>query len=231
MIKFLKESLFHTTKTANSEDRLRKILGASQFPDESFYKFGEKYFDGGAGSLSYGTYKYDGRYTNSVIRIIDQFDLKETSRILELGCAKGYILYEFYKLGFSDLLGVDVSEYAILNAPEELQGKLRVGSVVNLSSILEFPQPYDFIFSKEMLPHLTSEEISTFFECLLKVASHETTMYFEIQTARNSVGLESILRYDPTHKSLMTPDEWVQFINEKMSGVKANILVFLKELF
>ncbi len=231
MITFINESLFHTTKTANSEDRLRKISFASQFPDKSFYKFGEKYFDGGAGSLSYGTYKYDGRYRDCVNKIIDQLALKKTSRILELGCAKGYILYEFYKLGFSDFMGVDVSEYAISSAPEELQDKLKVGSVVNLSSTLELPWHYDFIFSKEMLPHLTKEEIITFFEFLPMVASHKTIIYFEIQTAKDSVGLESIHKYDPTHKSLMTPEEWMVFINQNMSGVDANTLVFLKELF
>lgn len=231
MIKILRESLFHTTKTANSDDRLRKISDASQIPNENFYKFGKSYFDGGIGSLSYGAYKYDGRYKASVNKLIDQFHLNKCSSVLEFGCAKGYILYEFYKFGFNDLLGIDISEYAISNSPKELHDKLRIANVINFDSIIEQQKKFNFIFSKEMLPHLTKEEINIFFGHLPKIANHESIIYFEIQTARDSAGLEAIEKYDPTHKSLMTPIEWIQFFNKNIIGIDAKILIYLKELF
>lgn len=231
MIEFLKESLFHTKQTANSENRLQRLASASLLPDENFYKFGETYFDGGEGALSYGVYKYDGRYKECVEKIVAQFGLKKNSHILELGCAKGFILYEFYKLGFDSLYGIDVSEYAVSKAPEAIKSSLRVGSASDLELFLNLPNSFDFILAKEMLPHLTDVELNDLLEYLPRVTKPETVVYLEIQTAKNIKGLKSIKKYDPTHKLLRTPNEWMVLLNERMRGIDAKIQVFLKELF
>lgn len=231
MIVYLNKSLFHTRKTASPESRKKRTQYATKKPDEIFFKFGATYFDGGEGSLSYGAYTYDGRYKEAVENVIKKFNIKESDEILELGCAKGYLLYEFFKLGYYNVSGVDVSEYAILSAKEELKNKLKIGSVTEMDALLEKNKKYEFIFSKEMLPHLSSEELNNFFEYLPKIINSKSSLYFEIQTAKDSKGLESIRAYDPTHKSLMTPDAWKELLSEKLLGVEANIEIFLKELF
>ncbi|MCZ6806335.1 MAG: SAM-dependent methyltransferase, partial [Deltaproteobacteria bacterium] len=42
----------------------------------------------------YGGYRYDGRWTPVAERLIEQYDLQRNASILDVGCGKGYLLYE-----------------------------------------------------------------------------------------------------------------------------------------
>ena len=56
---------------------------------------------------------------------IKEYSLTNQSRILDIGCAKGFMLYDFTKkLGKIGIDGIDVSEYAISNALDEVRSNL-----------------------------------------------------------------------------------------------------------
>ena len=58
----------------------------------------------------YGGYKYiPGRWTKVAQEMIKRYDLKD-SKILDIGCGKGYLLYEFQRLlPNCEICGIDVS--------------------------------------------------------------------------------------------------------------------------
>ena len=83
-------------------------------------QFGKEFFDGER-LFGYGGYGYHPRFwTDTVARIRDYYDLAPDASILDVGCAKGFMLTDFKKLmPEATLAGIDVSEYAIENAHED----------------------------------------------------------------------------------------------------------------
>ena len=92
------------------DDRGRLITEAHR---AAARKFEVEYFDGDRLS-GYGGYNYHPRFwTDTVRRFRDHYGLAPSARVLDVGCAKGFMLHDF-KLLMPDLqvAGVDVSEYA-----------------------------------------------------------------------------------------------------------------------
>ena len=54
-------------------------------------QFGEMYFDGPR-DYGYGGYKYDGRWVAVAKDMIKHFDLKPGDKVLDVGCAKGFLV-------------------------------------------------------------------------------------------------------------------------------------------
>lgn len=91
---------------------------------EALFQFGREYYDDPV-FPGYGGYKYDGRWTPVAQRMIDFFGLPDGTKILDIGCAKGFLLHDFKLLNPTfRIRGVDISEYAIENAMPSVRGDL-----------------------------------------------------------------------------------------------------------
>lgn len=96
-------------------------------------RFGREFFDGDR-LCGYGGYRYHPRFwTDTVRRFKEFYALAEDAAVLDVGCAKGFMLHDF-KLLMPRLAiaGVDVSEYAIENAIETVKPFLKVGDAREL---------------------------------------------------------------------------------------------------
>ena len=88
-------------------------------------KFAYDYWDGDR-RICYGGYNYmEGRWEKVACSIADYYKLPEGAKILDIGCGKGYLLYDFLKvLPKAEVYGLDISEYAIANGKEEIKDRL-----------------------------------------------------------------------------------------------------------
>jgi len=93
-------------------------------------EYGEMYFDGPR-EYGYGGYSYDGRWQPVAQDIIDHFGLKPGDKVLDVGCAKGFLVKDLLALGI-DAYGIDVSKYALMNCELEVVGRLQIGSAEDL---------------------------------------------------------------------------------------------------
>jgi len=93
-------------------------------------EYGEEYFDG-AREYGYGGYSYDGRWQPVAQDIVDHFGLKKGDKVLDIGCAKGFLVKDLLALGI-DAYGIDVSKYALMNCEPEVVGRLQIGSADDL---------------------------------------------------------------------------------------------------
>ena len=116
-------------------------------------EFGEMYFDGPR-EYGYGGYRYDGRWKPVAVDIIDHFDLKPGDRLLDIGCAKGFLVKDLCELDI-DAYGIDVSKYALMNCETEVVGRLQIGNAVDLP----FPDnSFSAVISINALHNLSYED-------------------------------------------------------------------------
>ena len=93
-------------------------------------KYGQMYFDGPR-EYGYGGYKYDGRWKSVAKDLIDHFGLVAGDRLLDIGCAKGFLVKELVDLGI-DAYGIDISDYAVRNCHPDVIGRIHLGNIESL---------------------------------------------------------------------------------------------------
>jgi SAM-dependent methyltransferase len=84
-------------------------------------QFGMEYFDGDR-TQGYGGYRYDGRWVSVATRMRDFYGLKSGDRILDVGCAKGFLLCDLLKVvpGVR-VAGLDISPYALEHSMDDVR--------------------------------------------------------------------------------------------------------------
>ena len=119
--------------------------------------FDREYFEQGpmTGKSLYTNYQWLPELTIPLchhLAIECPFAIDDT--ILDFGCAKGYIVYGLRLLGYK-AWGVDISEYAISQAPKEVNGYVKL---IQPYEILK-PKKYNWIICKDILEHIPYERI------------------------------------------------------------------------
>ncbi|MBS0245077.1 MAG: methyltransferase domain-containing protein [Proteobacteria bacterium] len=121
-------------------------------------EYGQIYFDGPR-EYGYGGYRYDGRWIPVAEDIVKHFDLKAGDRVLDVGCAKGFLVKDLLKVcpGL-EVFGLDVSEYAMMHCEPEVVGRLHLGNAVRLP----FPDgSFKAVISLNTLHNLERAELIT----------------------------------------------------------------------
>ena len=95
-------------------------------------RFGREYFDGDR-TTGYGGYRYDGRWLPIAERICDHYGLTSAHRVLDVGCAKGFLMHDLRRVvpGI-DVVGIDISEYALQCAVDDIQPRVVQGTARQL---------------------------------------------------------------------------------------------------
>lgn len=96
-------------------------------------KFSKEYFDGDR-KYGYGGYYYNGKYWSKTVEYMrEYYNLKSDASILDVGCGKGFMLFDFKMLmPKSRLVGLDISNYAYENAIPEIQPDIQIGNAKQL---------------------------------------------------------------------------------------------------
>lgn len=132
----------------------RNITAREQAKDPEVVRisrqFGEMYFDGPR-DYGYGGYRYDGRWVPVAHDIIDHFGLKPGMRVLDAGCAKGFLVKDLRDAcpGL-DVIGLDISAYAIENAHPDAKPHLVQGTVEDMP----FEEPFDAVLCLDTVHNL-----------------------------------------------------------------------------
>lgn len=114
-------------------------------------QYGEMYWDGPR-EYGYGGYRYDGRWRAVARDVIAHYGLAPGMRVLDVGCGKGFLVKDLMlECPGLEVFGLDVSLYAILHAPEELAGRLHLGTAEKLP----FPdKSFDCVISLNTIHNL-----------------------------------------------------------------------------
>ena len=165
--------------------------------------FGQEYFDGER-KHGYGGYRYDGRWRAVAEEMLRHYQVKPGARILDIGCAKGFLVHDFIEvLPDAEVVGLDISEYAIANAMPEVKDRVRVGNAVSL------PYPdasFDLVVSINTLHNLRIYDLDKALKEIMRVSKGH--QYIVMDSYRNEREKTNLLSWQLTCECFFTPEEW-----------------------
>ncbi|HYS85747.1 MAG TPA: methyltransferase domain-containing protein [Bradyrhizobium sp.] len=167
-------------------------------------KWGQEYWDGDR-RINYGGYRYIGGRWEKVARAMaDHYGISPGDKILDVGCGKGFLLYDFTKVVPGvEIYGIDVSEYAIENAKEEIKDRLLVGH----AALLPYPDKhFDLVYSLNTLHNLHNYDLDKALREIERVGKKHK--YICVESYRNEVEKANLLYWQVTCEAFCTPEEW-----------------------
>lgn len=166
-------------------------------------QFGRDYWDGDR-KYGYAGYRYDGRWRAVADDIIAHYQLRPDSTILDVGCGKGFLLYDFASaLPEAEVTGIDISEYAIENAKEEVKPFLKVGN----ANSLPFPdKSFDLVISITTLHNLYVPDLWHSLKEIERVG--RGAKYIVVEGYRNEREKVNLMYWQLTCRAFHTPQEW-----------------------
>ncbi len=174
-------------------------------------EFGEEYFDG-PGISGYGGYDYDPRFWTGVVRRFrDYYGLAyKNTRILDVGCAKGFMLYDFKQfMPNLTIAGVDISKYAIGCAPESVRPYLRIGT----AEYLPYEDAsFDLVISLDTIHNLGRDACKRALREIMRVTKKNA--FIKVDAWRTKEERERFMKWNLTALTYMSVDDWKKFFKE-----------------
>lgn len=172
-------------------------------------KYGYEYWDGDR-RYGYGGYKYDGRWEVVAKKLIDTYNLPGNAKILDVGCGKGFLLYEIKKLlPMCSIKGFDISEYGIQNSKEEIRKNL---SVYKAQEPYPFgDKEFDLIISITTLHNLNISELKLALKEIERVGKNK---YIAVESYRNEDELFNLQCWALTCEAFFSDREWIWLFDE-----------------
>ncbi|MFA5906352.1 MAG: class I SAM-dependent methyltransferase, partial [Desulfobacula sp.] len=161
------------------------------------------YWDGDR-RICYGGYHYDGRWEKVAKAMTEHYGLKPGDKVLDVGCGKGFLLYDFTRvLPGIEVAGLDISEYAISHAKEEVRQYLQVGHARKLPFE---DKSFDLVVSVTTLHNLYCMD---FHKALMEIERvGKRHKYICVESYRNEEEKVNLLYWQATCEMFCTPDEW-----------------------
>lgn len=172
-------------------------------------KYGKDYWDGDR-RYGYGGYSYDGRWGTVARKLVELYDLPDDARILDVGCGKGFLLFEFKKLLPSAVIkGFDISQYAIENAKEEVRSDAFVHAAQKQYPFKD--KEFDLVISITTLHNLCISGLKSALQEIERVGKNK---YITMESYRNEKELFNLQCWALTCESFFKPEEWIWLFNE-----------------
>ena len=173
-------------------------------------QYDEKYWDGER-KYGYGGYKFiPGRWKPVAQDLIKTYNLKAGSKVLDVGCGKGFLIYEMLQIEPKlDIIGFDISDYAIANSKEEIKDLISVGNAEKKFPYLD--KSFDLVISLGSLHNLSLEELSFSLKEFTRVSKDS---YIMVESYRTQEELFNFQCWALTCKTFLSSKDWLWFFNE-----------------
>ena len=191
----------HLSTKRNYKERIfnNKILSM-----QKARKFEYDYWDGDR-NHGYGGYKYiPGKWTEVAKKLIKLYKLNEKSKVLDVGCGKGFLLYEIKKLiPKIEVSGFDISKYGIKNSKKEIKKYL-----YHHDARKKFPikdKKFDLVFSINTLHNF---RLPSLIFSLKEIERVSKKSFLLVEGYRNEKELFNLQCWALTAESFFTDKEW-----------------------
>jgi SAM-dependent methyltransferase len=173
-------------------------------------EFGKEFFDGDR-NHGYGGFNYFPRFWQPVVPTFQaHWGLDRNSGVLDVGCAKGFMLHDIVELipGIQ-VNGIDISEYAIENAMEDIKPHVQVANAVDLPFETD---SFDVTISINTVHNLERQDCGIALQEIERVSRKGA--FITVDAYRDQKEYDRMMAWNLTAKTIMSVDEWVMFFEE-----------------
>jgi SAM-dependent methyltransferase len=167
------------------------------------------YWDGDR-RYGYGGYRYiDDRWKKVAEPLIEMYNLGPNAKILDVGCGKGYLLYELTRLlPDAEIVGFDISRHGLADAKEEIRDNL-----FRYKAQDRYPwgdNYFDLVISLGCLHNLRLFELETALHEIERVGNNG---YIMVESYSNELELFNLQCWALTAEAFFDTAEWIWLYN------------------
>jgi len=173
-------------------------------------KFGQDFFDGSR-EFGYGGYYYQKRFWHPVVPTFQKYyNLTHENSILDIGCAKGFMLYDFKTLipGIQ-VAGLDISTYALTHAQEAIKPFIKVG---NAKKLPYENASFDLVISINTVHNLNLDDCKKAISEIQRVSKKHS--FITVDAYKNEEEKKRMLMWNLTALTILHVDEWESLFKE-----------------
>jgi ubiquinone/menaquinone biosynthesis C-methylase UbiE len=191
------------------KDKRKKVSNKTRI---KLQKFGKDYFDG-VRDHGYGGYYYDKKYFRKIAKsLVTHYKLNNSSNILDIGCAKGFLMFEFKRLlPKAKIMGIDVSRYCKIKAIKSVKKNIIIGTC----SKLPFNENYfDFIVSISTIHNLNKFGVIKSLNELQRVKKINGSSFIRVKAYKTVKQKKFIDEWNVVAKSNLSEKEWIKLFKK-----------------
>ena len=194
---------------ATARDYLARMLDEKVKCMQIAKGYEEDYWDGDR-RYGYGGYKYmPGRWKPVAEALIKSYNLKSGSKVLDIGCGKGFLLYEMKLLiPELDIQGIDISEHGLKNAKKEVKPFLARHKAQNYLPFTD--NEFDLVISLGTFHNLKLFELQIALSEMERVGLKG---YLMLESYRNEAELFNLQCWALTAEMFFDNNDWVWLYN------------------
>ena len=165
------------------------------------WKLGKEYYDGGRLN-GYGGFKYDGRWKKLLPKIIKKYKLTKKSKVLDLGCKKGFLLKDLNEL----IPGIKT--YGIENHSYALKKAVKTKSKLILSEYYNLPfknKYFDFVIA---FNSLYMQNLGDVIKSLKEIQRVSKNSYVILASGENDRERNKFYKWTLIGTSILLQNEW-----------------------
>ncbi len=185
-------------------DYIRRVINDNKAECAKVAKeYGYDYWDGDR-KYGYGGYRYDGRWKCVAQKLAEHYQLAAGQKILDVGCGMAHLLYELQQMIPGIVVkGIDISQYALEHAKEEVRDCLQYGQAQELPYN---NHEFDLVISLATLHNLKIFDLKKAVQEIERVSKGNS--YIMVESYRNDTEEVNMLYWQLTCASYYSVDEW-----------------------
>ena len=178
------------------------------------WKLDKNYYDGDRIN-GYGGYKYDGRWKKFLPKIIKRYKLTKNSKVLDLGCKKGFFVKDLKDLipGIK-VTGIENHIYPIKKAHPKIKKFLKLSQYHELDYKKNY---FDFVFA---FNSIYSQNLGDIIKTLNEINRVSKKSYVVLASCNNASERNKFYAWTLLGTTILEKKEWLQLF--KFIGYKGD---------
>jgi ubiquinone/menaquinone biosynthesis C-methylase UbiE len=185
--------------------KIRKISLQKRF---IAWKKDKEFYDGNRKN-GYGGYIYDGRWLKILPKIIRRYKLNSSSKVLDIGCKKGFLIHDLKKLipGIK-CYGIEDHKYPIKHAIKSVKNDIKFSKYNNLPFKNNY---FDFIIGFSSIYTYNFGDLVKIFHEMNRVSKNKKKIYITLAAFYNEKDFLNLMKWTTLSSTILSTKDWKKF--------------------